>query len=91
MLDNEGILNSHIRDNIPRAWATLEQDIDVTEKRTKITLRLDVSVAQFYRAMGNGYQARINRVLATYAQLRISQLAEFDELMAREHPVEVAF
>ena len=38
----------------------------------KITLRVDRSVAKFYRSMGKGYQERINRILATYAQARIA-------------------
>lgn len=60
-----------LRDQIPQAWHRLEHDIDVTEPKVKVTLRLDASVAKFYRAMGGGYQARINRVLATYAQMKI--------------------
>ncbi|SFJ92522.1 BrnA antitoxin family protein [Celeribacter neptunius] len=57
------------------AWATLEQDLDVTEKKVKVTLRLDESVAKFFRAQGQGYQARINRVLGTYAQMKIAEIA----------------
>ena len=60
--------------SIPEAWATLEDDIDVTEKKLKISLRLDESVVKFYRAMGQGYQARMNRVLQTYAQMKIAQV-----------------
>lgn len=60
--------------NIPEAWATLEQDVDIDEKRVPITLRLDESVVKFFRAMGKGYQARMNRVLATYAQMQIAQV-----------------
>jgi uncharacterized protein (DUF4415 family) len=60
---------------VPEAWATLEQDIDVREKKVKVTLRLDESVAKFFRAQGQGYQARINHVLGTYAQMKIAELA----------------
>jgi uncharacterized protein (DUF4415 family) len=67
-----------LKAEVPAAWATLAQDIDVEEPRDKITLRLDRSVAQFYRAMGPGYQARMNRVLATYAQMKIAQVMEID-------------
>ena len=52
-----------------------------------MTLRLDESVAKVYRAHGNGYQARINRVLATSAQLKISKVRAFEafqEEKARE-------
>jgi uncharacterized protein (DUF4415 family) len=61
---------------IPKEWWMLENDIDVTEKKVKVTLLLDESVAKFYRAMGQGYQARINRILATYAQMRIAKVED---------------
>ncbi|MGJ8584296.1 MAG: BrnA antitoxin family protein [Marinosulfonomonas sp.] len=64
----------HVQDKVPEAWATLAEDIDSPEPRSKITLRLDDSVAKFYRALGPGYQAHMNRVLATYAQMQIGQI-----------------
>jgi uncharacterized protein (DUF4415 family) len=63
---------------IPEAWATLEEDIDIVEKKLKITLRLDESVVKFYRAMGPGYQAQMNRVLATYAQMKIAKVRWYE-------------
>jgi hypothetical protein len=71
-----------LRDEVPAAWATLEQDVDVEEPKVKITLRLDESVAKYYRAMGKGYQERINRVLATYAQMKIARVMELDREIA---------
>ncbi|MEN8837997.1 MAG: BrnA antitoxin family protein [Celeribacter marinus] len=56
---------------VPQAWSTLEQDIDLVEAKVKITLRLDESIAKFFRAQGEGYQARINHILGTYAQMQI--------------------
>jgi uncharacterized protein (DUF4415 family) len=70
-----------VRENIPEAWDTLEQDVDVVEKKMKITLRLDESVAKFYRAMGFGYQTRINRILATFAQMRIAEVRETERMI----------
>lgn len=58
------------------AWDTLEADVDVWEKKAKVTLMLDDSLAKFYRAQGVGYQARINRILATYAQMKIAEVRE---------------
>ena len=52
--------------------------MDVTERKVKITIRLDESVVKFYRAMGVGYQARMNRVLQTYAQMQIAQVRWFE-------------
>lgn len=91
MLENDDIMDDYLDRNIPCAWATLERDIDVTEKKIKITLRLDESVVKFYRSMGNGYQARMNRILATYAQMRISQCHKHDALMKKMYPAKVAF
>ena len=54
----------------PKAWHTLEADIDCQEPREKVTLYLDKSVARTFRAMGKGYQARINRLLATWLQMK---------------------
>lgn len=73
-LETEGIEPYWIKETIPEAWDTLERDIDVFEKKVQISLRLDESVAKFYRAQGQGYQARINRILATFAQMRIAQV-----------------
>jgi len=68
---------------IPEDWATLEDDIDVAEPKVKVTLRLDATVAKFYRTMGQGYQARINRVLETYAQMKIAQVRWYEGSLAR--------
>ena len=90
-LNNDDMLDQYLGYNIPDAWATLEKEIDVTEKRVKITLRLDESVVKFYRGMGNGYQARINRILATYAQLKISNLKEHNAYIEKHDPTLMAF
>ncbi len=63
-----------VQDLAPEAWATLEEDVAVHEPKVKITIRLDESVAKFYRAMGKGYQARMNRILGTYAQMKIAEI-----------------
>lgn len=73
-LEDEDLSDYDIQHLIPVAWDTLERDVDVEENKVKITLRLDDSVAKFYRAMGNGYQARMNRILATFAQMRMGQV-----------------
>ena len=66
---------------MPEAWHTLEHDLDVQEKRTKVTLLLDDSVAKFYRAMGQGYQARINRILALWAHMKIGDVLRKEEMI----------
>jgi uncharacterized protein (DUF4415 family) len=83
-LDEDSIFDYNLKTQIPAAWATLEQDLDVQERRIKVTLLLDESVAKFYRTMGKGYQRRVNRVLATYAQMRMGDLTETYRLMLEE-------
>lgn len=72
-------LSVEMREKVPLAWHTLEHDLDVEEPKIKITLRLDESVAKFYRAMGPGYQARINRILALWANMKIAEALRMEE------------
>ncbi len=69
---NEDVISTALRDEVPDAWHRLEADLDVHEKKVQITIRLDASVAKFFRAMGHGYQARINRILETWARMKIA-------------------
>ena len=73
-LESERGLWVRVQKLAPEAWATLEEDIWCDEPKVKITIRVDASVAKFYRAMGPGYQGRMNRVLATFAQMRIGEV-----------------
>ena len=77
-LASEVWITEAIREAVPEAWHTLEQDVDVAEPKEKVTLYLDRSVAKFYRAMGKGYQARINRLLATWAQMKIAEEVQLE-------------
>ncbi|SFR32046.1 BrnA antitoxin of type II toxin-antitoxin system [Yoonia tamlensis] len=72
-------LSLELRDKVPLAWHTLEHDLDVEEPKVKITLRLDASVAKFYRAMGTGYQARISRILGLWANMKIGEALRMEE------------
>jgi uncharacterized protein (DUF4415 family) len=71
-----------VRENVPEAWHTLEADIDCFEPKEKVTLYLDKSVARVFRAMGAGYQTRINRVLASWVQLRAAGMVETERRLA---------
>lgn len=74
---------SVVAEEVPDAWHTLEHDVPVTEKKVKVTLYLDASVAKFYRAMGQGYQARINRLLGTYAHMKVSKDLQLEEMLRK--------
>ncbi len=72
MGDDGGFLAAARRE-VPEAWLTLEMDLDVAEPKEKVSLYLDKSVAQMFRRMGAGYHARINRILATWVQMKMSE------------------
>jgi len=83
-IKDESELDYNVQALVPEAWDLLERDVDVEEKKTKVTLLLDDSTAKFYRAMGKGYQARINRILSTFAQMRIAQVRRLEEMAEEE-------
>ena len=62
---------------VPDAWHTLAYDIDLAEPKEKVTLYLDRSVARAFKAMGHGYQARINRLLSTYLTMQAARKINF--------------
>ena len=82
LLTSENWLASAVREAVPEAWHRLEQDLPVAERKVKVSLYLDHSVARFYQAMGKGYQARINRLLATWAQMKIAEELQVDAALA---------
>ena len=61
------------RRHVPEAWLTLEMDVDTAAPKQKLSLYLDASVVKMYRAMGRGYQARINRILETWMQMKMAE------------------
>lgn len=72
----DSVIDRFLESQVPDAWHTLEHDIDLPEKKVEITLQLDASVAKLFQAMGDGYQDRINRILATWVQMKILNLVE---------------
>lgn len=53
-------------DNVPNAWASVEDRHPVRPKKVRINATYDADVAGFFRSMGQGYQARMNAVLRAY-------------------------
>ncbi len=78
LASQEEEISTAMRSEVPLAWYRLATDLDVQEPKMKVTLRLDESVAKFFRAMGPGYQTRINRILGTWAQLKIGEALEWE-------------
>ncbi len=58
---------------LPREWDEIWEDEDRRDpKKTPITIRLDADVVKFFKAMGEGYQPRINRVLRSFMHYRLA-------------------
>ncbi|MGD1882242.1 MAG: BrnA antitoxin family protein [Paracoccaceae bacterium] len=51
------------------------------EPKEKVTLYLDRSVARSFKAMGKGYQSRINRLLQTWLQMKAAGMIEVEKAM----------
>lgn len=84
MLDSDTVFLDVARKEIPDAWHTLEMDVEVEAPKEKVTLYLDRAVIAIFRKMGKGYQARINRILETWLQMRMADKAQFQRrVMAR--------
>lgn len=87
LLEEDHLLGAMLQEIIPDAWHTLAYDVDVAEPKDKVTLYLDRSVAKFYRAMGKGYQARVNRILATFAQLSLAEQLDPPDRIKANHEI----
>lgn len=82
--DEDNLPLDEMRAELPDAWRTVEADIDTYEPRAKLTLYLDHSVVRLFKGMGKGYQARINRILQLWLQMKMAGLmAEGAALAAR--------
>lgn len=72
-------------DIAPSAWHTIMADIDCHEPKDKLTLYLDKSVARTFKAMGKGYQARINRILQTWLSMKMAEKFDVMEQIQAHH------
>jgi uncharacterized protein (DUF4415 family) len=70
-----------IQNEVPDAWHLIEADLDCYAPKQKMTLYLDAPVAKAFKAMGKGYQARINRILATWMEMKIGHVMEAEKIM----------
>ena len=80
--DADDLPLARLREEVPEAWHMIEADIDCYEPKVKVSLYLDQSVAKMFRAMGKGYQLRINRILNTWLALKMAGLMEEDTALA---------
>ena len=66
-----------MRARFPRDWHEI-CDLAVP-KKDRITLRVDRDVVAFFRAMGEGYQTKMNRVLRSFMLARLNRLVDGPE------------
>lgn len=72
-------LMGHLRQikAIPTEWHEIWQGEDRRDaKRVKVTANFDADVVKFFKAMGPGYQHRMNRVLRAFMHFRLAKLIE---------------
>ena len=63
--------------SLPKEWHEVWQDKDRRDvARVRVTARLDADVVKFFKAMGEGYQHRMNRVLRAYMHLRLGKIVD---------------
>jgi len=70
---------------LPDEWHTVGIDVVTRPPKAKVTLYLDKAVIQFFRAMGHGYQDRINRLLATYMRMCLMNYIDADQALEERY------
>ena len=61
------------RNLVPPGWHSVESRAPVKPKKTKLTVTLDADMVAWFRALGRGYQPRMNLVLRAYMHAVISK------------------
>lgn len=76
-------------DRLPAESKLILHDADVTEKKQKVTLYLDRSVARMFRGLGPGYQGVINRVLRVWMQCKTAGWLDEELSMLRDRQTQI--
>lgn len=75
-------------DRLPAAWADIAAEPFCPTKE-KLTLRVDADVLAFFRATGQGYLTRMNKVLRAYMLARLAGVVKGAEREPpKPHPAE---
>lgn len=65
------------RRGCPPDWHAISYDKDRRDsRRTRCTVAFDADVVKFFKAMGPGYQTRMNRVLRAFMHMRLARVIE---------------
>ena len=71
MAEIERLKRSH--DLVPPGWHAVARLAPVTPPKAKLTLKLDADIVTWFRALGRGWQPRMNAVLRAYMHAVISK------------------
>ena len=61
-----GMTRDWLKEGLPSDWSGLDYWNRVEKPKTRVTIRLDADMVKWFRALGPGYQSRINLVLRIY-------------------------
>ena len=64
------------RSLVPPGWHAVESRHPVKPKKTKLTVTMDADMVAWFRALGRGYQSRMNAILRAYMHGVISKEIE---------------
>ncbi|WP_235953006.1 BrnA antitoxin family protein [Salipiger sp. PrR002] len=65
------------RRGCPPDWHAICRETDRRDlRRTRCTIALDADVVKFFKALGPGYQSRINRVLRAFMHYRLAKVLD---------------
>ena len=78
-LEAENFVRKRMAGGLPTGWLSAHEDAPCGPAKTKMTIRMDTDVLEWYRALGQGYQNRINTVLRAYKNAVTSKWIEMDE------------
>ena len=60
---------------VPPDWHEIATSGEARDTKTvRVTIRLDADVVKFFKALGPGYQPKINRVLRAFMHLRLGKV-----------------
>jgi uncharacterized protein (DUF4415 family) len=71
LADIERLKRSH--DLVPPGWRRVAREAPITPPKTKLTLKLDAEMVDWFRGLGHGWQPRMNAVLRAYMHGVISK------------------
>ena len=75
-LERENLRMKKVMTLVPVGWGGATRDTPCAPTKKKMTIRLDADLMDWFRAQGNGYQPRINKVLRAYMNAVISKHVE---------------